>query len=44
MTFELWLCDLAITACTPTDKWYFLLQWKPLSYARLVNLSTGLEQ
>ena len=42
MTFDLWLCDLAITACTPTSKWYFLLQWQPLTYARQVNLDTNL--
>jgi hypothetical protein len=42
--FDLWICDTAIAACTTTDKWYFLLQWKPLTYARLVNLTMNLEQ
>jgi len=44
MMFDLWICDTAITACTPTSQWYFLLQWQPLTYARLENLSKRLEQ
>jgi len=44
MMFDLWICETAITACTPTSNWYYLLQWKPLTYARLVNLTERLKQ
>jgi hypothetical protein len=44
MTFDLWICDTAITACTPPSKWYFLLQWRPLTFARLTSLTENMAQ